>query len=95
MSTALQKFIVADVYRHRGQCVNKFAGLCEELLEMVKKTKLPCPIAGDFNIDLMKYGMHTATNKYMDNLLLQNFFPTTFVPTRLALDTATVIDHVY
>jgi len=75
--------------------VNKFAGLCEELLEMVKKTKLPCPIAGDFNIDLMKYGMHTATNKYMDNLLLQNFFPTTFVPTRLALDTATVIDHVY
>ena len=95
VSTAHQKFIVGGVYRHPGQCVDKFASLFEGVLESVKKTKLPCLIAGDFNIDLMKYGIHTATNNYVDNLLLQNFFPTIFMPTRLDVNTATVIDHIY
>jgi len=78
VSTAHQKFIVVGVYRHPGQCVDKFASLFEGLLETVKKTKLPCLIAGAFNIDLMKYGIHTPINDYVDNLLLQNFFSNYF-----------------
>jgi len=75
VSTAHQKFIVVGVYRHPGQCVDKFASVFEGLLETVKKAKLPCLIAGDFNIDPMKYGI-PCNHNYVDNLLLQKFFPT-------------------
>ena len=45
-------------------------------MELVKKKKVLCIIAGDINIDLSNYSKNTATNNYVDNLLIHNFMPT-------------------
>jgi len=88
VSTAHQKFIVVGVYRHPGQCVDKFASVFEGLLETVKKAKLPCLIAGDFNIDPLQPQLR-------GQLAVAKVFPNYFMRTRLAVDTATVTDHIY
>jgi len=60
------------MYRHPGQDITKFS----------EANKLPCFIAGDINIYLTKYSTHSATNNYLENLLLYNAIPTIVMPTR-------------
>ena len=54
-----------------------------------------CIIAGDINIDLSKCDVNTNTAEYVSNLLLNNFYPTVIMPTRITSRTATHIDHYY
>jgi len=86
-----KKYIIGKIYRHPGQNLGKFG----EIFEKTEKRKVPCVIAGDFNVDLMKYGAHSITSYYVDNLLIHNFFPTIVMPTRFAQQSATIIDHIY
>jgi len=88
-----KKYIIGGIYRHPGQDLGKFGEVFEKAIEQTEKRKVPCLIAGDFNIDLMKYGAHNITSNYVDNLLIHNFFPTIVMPTRIAQQSATIIDH--
>jgi len=90
-----KRYIIGGIYRHPGQNVEIFTDLFERQLDKLNKMKLPCLIAGDINIDLMKYGTHHVTNNHVENLLLHNFYPTVIMPTRIAEKSATLIDHVY
>ena len=56
---------------------------------------VPCIIAGDLNIDLMKYMVHTQTTEYVNCLLVNNFVPTIVMPTRINDKSATLINHIY
>ena len=68
-----KKYIVGGIYRHSGQELRKFGEVFEKAIEQTEKRKVPCLIAGDFNFDLMKYGAHSITSNYVDNLLIHNF----------------------
>ena len=47
------------------------------------------------NIDLLKFGSHTKTADYLDNLFSHGFLPLITKPTRLSNSYATLIDHIY
>ena len=39
--------------------------------------------------------VNTTTAEYVSNLLLNNFYPTVIMSTRITSRTATLIDHIY
>jgi len=51
-------------------------------------------IMGDFNIDLLKYGIRRKTTNYSDNVLSRGFALLIHKPIRLIPPTATLIDHI-
>jgi len=52
-----KQYIIGGIYRHPGQNVEIFTDLFEKQLDKFKKMTLPCLIAGDIIIDLMKCGI--------------------------------------
>jgi len=62
---------------------------------MIHKTKTPCIIAGDININLIVYNNRNPTSDFVNNLLLNNFLPTIIMPTRITDLSATLVDHIY
>lgn len=89
------KFIIGGIYRHPGYGVEEFTCEMEKCLSKIASQSCPCIIAGDINIDLSKSLIDSKTADYVSNLLLNNFFPTIVMPTRITSRTATLIDHVY
>ena len=84
---------VACIYRAPGTNVEFFTEKYLELLDKFKgKTMYIC---GDFNIDLMKYTMHTDTTKYIDSLYSYAMFPLIIKPTRFGDKSATLIDNIF
>ena len=57
--------------------------------------KTPCIIAGDINIDFVKYGVHHETADYVNNYLVNNFVTMIIMPSRVTANTAIMIDHMY
>jgi len=89
------KYIVAGIYRHPNHNIADFSVQLENILENLSKSKIPCVIAGDLNIDLAKYGIHQETTNYVNNLLVNNFMPVIVMPSRITTKSATIIDHIY
>jgi hypothetical protein len=52
-------------------------------------------IAGDINIDFLKYHTDNKTSDYLDMLLNLVFLPIITKATRITDHTATLIDHIY
>jgi len=52
-------------------------------------------IMDDFNIDVLKYGIHRKTNDYLDNVFSRGFVSLIHKSTRLIPSTVTLIDYVY
>ena len=46
-----------------------------EKLAKEQKTVILVAILGDFNVDLLKYEQHKATNKFLDSLSFNMFLP--------------------
>jgi len=87
--------IVCGIYRHPNQNFLEFKNKLENCLDKISSQSLPCVVAGDINIDLIKSVCHTATSQYVDSLFMNNFMPTILMPTRITKKTATLIDHIY
>jgi len=90
-----RKYTIGGVYRHPNSNIDEFCKLFEETLGKISTQKIPCIVAGDFNIDLQTCEHNKPTSSYMDCLLTNNFLPTILMPTRITDSTATLIDHVY
>ena len=52
-------------------------------------------IAGDFNLDLLKYETHAPTASYLDLLTERRLLPRIVRPTRIKKQSATLIDHIF
>ena len=52
-------------------------------------------LAGDFNLDLIKFKNHAPTNDFITSLLSQSFFPAIDKPTRITHDSATLVDNIF
>lgn len=94
-ANANSKIIIGGVYRHPNQNFTAFRDNLESTLDKLSSQSVPCIIAGDMNIDLVKSDSHSGTSHYVDNLLINNFMPTILMPTRITKVTATLIDHIY
>jgi len=49
------KYIIGGIYRHPGQDLKHFDQALDITLSKIQQKRLPCIIAGDINVDLLKY----------------------------------------
>ena len=52
-------------------------------------------ITGDFNINLLSSNTNAEIGRFLDSLISYNLIPKITVPTRITLNSATLIDHIY
>ena len=90
-----QNIIVGSIYRPPNTDSVLFNGEITSILQCIDgESKLIC-VAGDFNLDLIKYGNHTATSDFLSIMLSHSLFPTVNKPTRVTGQTATLIDNIF
>jgi len=98
ISTSVKISIVGIVYRpNTPPRVNAdiFSTHLFDTMDIINSERKTSIIMGDFNIDLLKYGIHRKTNDYIDNVFSRGVVPLIHKPTRLIPPTATLIDHIY
>ena len=54
-----------------------------------------CIVTGDINIDGFEIHSNDLVNDLFDGILENNYIPTITVPTKIADNTATLIDHIF
>ena len=88
--------IYGCVYRPPNTPMNAFLDLFTTIIEtiIVKEKKL-CYIAGDFNIDILKYDSHPLTQSFVDVLLSLSLIPLINRPTRISNAKASLIDNIF
>ena len=66
-----------------------------DIMDTLNSENKNCVIMGDMTNDLLKFGSHTKTADYLDNLFSHGFLPLTTKPARLSNLSATLIDDIY
>ncbi len=64
-------------------------------LQTITKLKCKCIIAGDFNVDLIKYGDNQSHDMFYDELSSHCFRPLILQPTRVTSKTFSLIDNIF
>ena len=72
----------------------KFENFFNDVIEHFNSNVLPCYIAGDLNIDLLKYTIDSKINTYVDLLLSNSCKLLIDKPTLISSLSATLIDHI-
>ena len=90
--------IVGVIYRPNTapkSDLNIFSTTYLEILELLNKEKKQSVIMGDFNLDLLQFNKHNATDDFINNVFSQSYIPVITKPTRVTHTSATLIDHIY
>ena len=66
----------------------------ENLLNKIKQESKRTILAGDFNLNLIKYEQKTGVNKFLETVLSNNFMPQITLPTRVTQKSATLNDNI-
>ena len=75
--------------------IDIFSVTLYEIFDTINRENKNGIIMGDFNIDLLKFGSHSKTSEYLDNIFSHGFIPIISKPTRVTNTSATLIDHIY
>ena len=91
------KSIVLDVvYQHPKQKDKHFPKYLKETLNKVARENKKVILAGDFNLNLLKFDTNTEVNDYLDLLTRKWFTPHILGPTRTTShDKPSLIDHIF
>ena len=82
--------IIGSIYRHTT--VQSFLDtFFRKTLQFITKTKKTCILAGDFNVDLIKYGDNNKIDDFYDELSTHSFRPLILQPSRVTTNTHTLI----
>ena len=88
--------IVGCIYKHPKMDSYEFIHYyLNPLLEKLAKQQKIAFLLGDFNVDLIKYEQHKATNEFLDSLSSNMFLPHIVQPTRITSHSKTVIDNIF
>ena len=67
----------------------------ENLLKKIKQESKRTNLAGDFNLNFIKYAQKTGVNKFLEIVLSNNFmWHQITLPTRVAQKSAALIDNI-
>ena len=66
-----------------------------DIMDQVTNENKKIILAGDFNIDLLKYDSHNKTNDFVDDIFAHGMLPLITKPTRITNHSATIIDHIH
>jgi hypothetical protein len=91
---------LGNIYRppkdsNSNENVNLFITEISPILSKLNKSKALTILAGDFNLDLLKVNHKPVINEYLETLLSHSFNPKIIHPTRLAHNSATLIDNIF
>ena len=87
--------IIAAIYRQpNGSNFDEFNRELEKLLRLIDKGNNEIILAGDMNLDLLKYENHLPTANYLDLIISHKLLPRIVRPTRIKKQSATLIDHI-
>ena len=88
-------FIVGAMYKHPSMQHYKFNNdFLQNLLNKIQTEKKFSVLAGDFNLNLIKYSQTTGISQFLEIILSHNFMPQITLPTRVTGRTATLIDNI-
>ena len=80
------------IYSHPTMDLNEFnCYYLNPLLQKLAKELKTVFLLGDFNIDLLNYEQHKATNEFLDYMVL----PYIIQPTRITSHSKSVIDNIF
>ena len=103
LKTSKNKFcIVGNIYRPNTAPkanIQKFNDILNTILQSIRcdnelRQCQSIELLGDFNIDLLKHGIHSDTTCYLDTVLNYSLLPLITLPTRVCHNSATIIDHI-
>ena len=87
------EFIIGGIYRHPNGNMKHFVDDLERTL-MTINGKTSCILAGDINIDIIKFE-NEGTMNYLTTLFSYRFLPYITLPSRITNFSATFIDHIF
>ena len=87
--------IIASLYKPPEIDICLFGTAISKLLEEVTSSNKTLFIAGDTNIDLLKYGSNKKISNFLDSILSFGLLPSITLPTRLVDKSATLIDNIF
>ena len=94
-----KKIIIGSMYRPPNTDISQFSTNIANIIRQAKMAKGKSPlelvIGMDHNIDLLKGSHHNPTQKFIDDLLDIDLFPTITRPTHITNHSATLIDNIY
>ena len=91
-----KNIIIGNMYRSPNEPPHNFLDTLEKkLTDLRVHRNKHIILAGDNNLDLLKFGMHTETTRLVDTLNEHGFIPTISRPTRITSHSATLIDHIF
>ena len=88
--------ILVVIYRQPNSGnLDYFLDSVDKLLQKIDKVNNEIIIAGDMNLDLLKYETHPPTAQYLDIMSSHMLLPQIVRPTRIKHQSATLIDHIF
>ena len=87
--------IVGVIYRPPNTDISVFNEHLTTLLSAVKLENKLCYCMGDYNINIMNSESHGDTGKFLDIMYSFSFIPLITRPTRVAINSATIIDNIF
>ena len=84
------------IYRHPTMDLNEFnCYYLNPLLEKLAKEQKSVFLLDDFNVDLLEYEQHKATNEFLDSLSSNMNLPYIIQPTRITFRPKSIIDNIF
>ena len=87
--------IIGSIYRHHTTVQSFLDTFFRKTQQFIMKTKKTCFLAGDFNVDLIKYGDNKKIDDFYDELSSHSFRPLILQLSRVTTKTRTLIDNIY
>ena len=91
-----QNYLIRMVYKHPVIQHIKFNDACiTSLLNKLKTENKATIVAGEFNLNMIKYTQVRGAHQFLETLLSDNFIPQITLPTRVTKNSATLIDNIF
>ena len=90
-----KSIVVGVIYRPPGSDFSQRNILSNEFLSKIQKKGRICYLLGDYSINLFNYEVHSTTAEFLDLMYSHSFVLLVNRPTRIADQSATLIDNMY
>ena len=90
-----KNIIIGSIYRHHNAVDTFLDTYFRKTLETIIKSKNKCILAGDFNVDLIKYGDNKIIDGFYDELSSFGFRPLILQPSRVTSKSFSLIDNIF
>lgn len=88
-----ENITIGCTYRAPNTDLNVFNEEFLGVMEILKNSKVY--MCGDYNIDLLKYESHEQSRCFVNNLYCYGFYPLIDSPTRITVNSSTLIDNIF